>query len=158
MGVSVESIACEIDASGYLHIAIQNGKNQLIYIKSSNNPEGSSTTAYTFNDPVVVAEGVSWVDLTLFGSTPYISYLSGANSYDGLNLAFLDRNIDTDFDGDADGAWETMVAPLAFKATSIRTCVEVHPQMTSKGWEAAIGFTPGDKYRYALYIGSGKGH
>ena len=30
--------------------------------------------------------------------------------------------------------------------------------MTSKGWEAAIGFTPGDKYRYALYIGNGKGH
>jgi hypothetical protein len=34
---------------------------------------------------------------------------------------------DTNFDGAKDGAWETMVAPLAYKVTSIRTCVEVHP-------------------------------
>ena len=159
LGVSVESITCEIDSSGNIHIAFQNGKNQLVYIKSTT-ASADGKTKYTFTEPVVVAEGVSWVDLTLFGSTPYISYLSGANSYDGLNLAFLDKNIDTNFDGSGDGAWETMVAPLAFKATSIRTCVEVHPKMTTSGigWEAAIGFTPGDKYRYALYIGSGAGH
>ena len=59
-----------------------------------------------------------------------------------------------------DGAWECMTAPLQFKATSIRTCVEVHPNpSSSSAWgEAAIGFTPGDFYRLALYIGSGKGH
>ena len=157
LGVSVEAISCEIDSSGYLHIAFQNGKNQLIYIKSTNTSDNGSTR-YTFETPVVVAEGVSWVDLTLYGSTPYISFLSGANSYDGLNLAFFDKTIDTNFDGGADGSWEVMVAPLAYKATSIRTCVEVHPQMTTSDWEAAIGFTPGDLYRVALYIGSGKGH
>ena len=157
LGVSVEAISCEIDSSGYLHIAFQNGKNQLIYMKSTNT-SATGTTKYTFTTPVVVAEGVSWVDLTLYGSTPYISFLSGANSYDGLNLAFFDKNIDTNFDGISDGTWECMVAPLAYKATSIRTCVEVHPQMTTSDWEAAIGFTPGDLYRVALYIGSGKGH
>ena len=157
LGVSVEAISCEIDSSGYLHIAFQNGKNQLIYIKSTNTSDNGSTR-YTFTTPVIVAEGVSWVDLTLYGSTPYISFLSGANSYDGLNLAFFDKNIDTNFDGISDGTWECMVAPLAYKATSIRTCVEVHPQMTTSDWEAAIGFTPGDLYRVALYIGSGKGH
>lgn len=157
LGVSVEAISCEIDSSGYLHIAFQNGKNQLIYIKSTNTSDNGSTR-YTFTTPVIVAEGVSWVDLTLYGSTPYISFLSGANSYDGLNLAFFDKNIDTNFDGISDGTWECMVAPLAYKATSIRTCVEVHPQMTTSDWEAAIGFTPGDLYRVALFIGSGKGH
>ena len=157
LGVSVEAISCEIDSSGYLHIAFQNGKNQLIYMKSTNT-SATGTTKYTFTTPVIVAEGVSWVDLTLYGSTPYISFLSGANSYDGLNLAFFDKNIDTNFDGISDGTWECMVAPLAYKATSIRTCVEVHPQMTTSDWEAAIGFTPGDLYRVALYIGSGKGH
>lgn len=157
LGVSVEAISCEIDSSGYLHIAFQNGKNQLIYIKSTNTSDNGSTR-YTFTTPVIVAEGVSWVDLTLYGSTPYISFLSGANSYDGLNLAFFDKNIDTNFDGISDGTWECMVAPLAYKATSIRTCVEVHPSPSTSTWEAAIGFTPGDLYRVALYIGSGKGH
>jgi hypothetical protein len=153
IGVSIESITCEIDSSGYIHIAFQNGKNQLVYIKSTN-----ASAKYTFTEPVVVAEGASWVDMTLFGTTPYISYISGANSYDGMNLAFFDSNIDTNFDGAKDGAWETMVAPLAYKVTSIRTCVEVHPQMKTNGWEAAVGFTPGDKYRVAYYIGSGTGH
>ena len=159
LGVSVESISCEIDSTGKLHIAFQNGKNQLVYIKSKDSSANGQTN-YTFEDPVVVAEGVSWVDLTLKGSTPYISYLSGANSYDGLNLAFFDKDIDTNFDGNGDGAWECMTAPLQFKATSIRTCVEVHPNPSnSSAWgEAAIGFTPGDYYRLALYIGSGKGH
>lgn len=157
IGVSIESITCEIDSSGSIHIAFQNGKNQLVYIKSTN-ASANGNAKYTFTDPVVVAEGASWVDMTLFGTTPYISYISGANSLDGMNLAFFDSNIDTNFDGAKDGAWETMVAPLAYKVTSIRTCVEVHPDMTTKGWEAAVGFTPGDLYRYALYIGSGKGH
>ena len=159
IGVSVESITCEIDSDGCIHIAFQNGKNQLVYIKSTN-ASANGNDKYTFTDPVVVAEGASWVDMTLFGTTPYISYISGANSYDGMNLAFFDSNIDTNFDGAKDGAWETMVAPLAYKVTSIRTCVEVHPNMTTNGigWEAAVGFTPGDKYRYALYIGSGAGH
>ena len=158
LGVSVEAISCEIDSSGYLHIAFQNGKNQLIYMKSTDvSADGNSK--YTFTTPVIVAEGVSWVDLTLSGSTPYISYLSGANSYDGLNLAFFDKTIDTTFDGVADGSWEVMVAPLAYKATSIRTNVEVHPTPSTSTWgEAAIGFTPGDYYRLAFYIGSGKGH
>ena len=159
IGVSVESISCEIDSEGKIHIAFQNGKNQLVYIKSTN-ASADGNTKYTFTEPVVVAEGASWVDMTLFGTTPYISYISGANSYDGMNLAFFDSNIDTNFDGAKDGAWESMVAPLAYKVTSIRTCVEVHPKMTTNGigWEAAVGFTPGDKYRYALYIGSGAGH
>jgi hypothetical protein len=30
--------------------------------------------------------------------------------------------------------------------------------MKTNGWEAAVGFTPGDKYRVAYYIGSGTGH
>ena len=158
LGVSVESITCDIDSDGKIHIAFQNGKNQLVYIKSTN-ASANGSSSYTFDSPVVVAEGASWVDLTLYGTTPYISYLSGVNSYDGLNLAFFDKTIDTNFDGVADGSWEAMVAPLAYKATSIRTNVEVHPSPSTSTWgEAAIGFTPGDYYRLAFYIGSGKGH
>ncbi|MEE1289475.1 MAG: hypothetical protein UHW86_00435, partial [Spirochaetota bacterium] len=141
---------------GNLHIAFQNGKNQLCYVKSTNASENDSAP-YTFGQSVVIASGATWIDLTLKGTTPYISYLSKINSKDGMNIAFYDSTFDTDFNGTANGEWETMVAPLKFKVSNVRSCIEVHPT-TGADWEAAVGFTPGDNYRVAYYVGSGKGH
>ena len=153
----VDYISCDIDANGNLHIVFQNGKNQLCYVKSTN-ASANGSTAYTFGQSVVIASGATWIDLTLKGTTPYVSYLSQINSKDGMNIAFYDSTFDTDFDGVADGEWETMVAPLNYKVTNVRSCIEAHPTPASSTWEAAVGFTPGDYYRVAYYVGSGKGH
>ena len=153
----VDYISCDIDANGNLHIVFQNGKNQLCYVKSTN-ASANGSASYTFGQSVVIASGATWIDLTLKGTTPYISYLSQINSKDGMNIAFYDSTFDTDFDGQANGEWETMVAPLNFKVSNVRSCIEVHPTPASSVWEAAVGFTPGDYYRVAYYIGSGAGH
>ena len=153
----VDYISCDIDANGNLHIVFQNGKNQLCYVKSTN-ASANGSAPYKFGQSVVIASGATWIDLTLKGTTPYVSYLSQINSKDGMNIAFYDSTFDTDFDGQANGEWETMVAPLNFKVSNVRSCIEAHPTPTSSVWEAAVGFTPGDFYRVAYYVGSGKGH
>ena len=99
-----------------------------------------------------------YTDMFLRNGVPYISYIDRINTVDGLNIAFYDSTMDTNFDGTADGEWETMTAPLTRKVTGVRTSLGVHPSPSTSTWEAAIGFTPGDLYRVALYIGSGKGH
>ncbi|MEE1058258.1 MAG: hypothetical protein U0K92_02630, partial [Treponema sp.] len=153
----VDYISCDIDANGNLHIVFQNGKNQLCYVKSTN-ASANGSEPYKFGQSVVIASGATWIDLTLKETTPYVSYLSQINSKDGMNIAFYDSTFDTDFDGQANGEWETMVAPLNFKVSNVRSCIEAHPTPASSDWEAAVGFTPGDFYRVAYYVGSGKGH
>ena len=155
----VDYVACEIDSENHLHIVFQNAKGQLCYIKSSTSQKWGG--AYEFKNPsVVIAESAMYTDIYLKDGVPYVSYIDRINTVDGLNVAFYDKNIDTNFDGIADGAWETITAPLTKKVTGVRTSLAVHPNPTSSSaWgEAAIGFTPGDYYRVALYIGSGKGH
>ena len=153
----VDYISCDIDTNGNLHIVFQNGKNQLCYVKSTN-ASANGSESYTFGQSVVIASGATWIDLTLKETTPYVSYLSQINSKDGMNIAFYDSTFDTNFDGQANGEWETMVAPLNFKVSNVRSCIEAHPTPESSDWEAAVGFTPGDFYRVAYYVGSGKGH
>jgi hypothetical protein len=153
----VDYISCDIDANGNLHIVFQNGKNQLCYVKSTD-ASANGSAPYKFGQSVVIASGATWIDLTLKGTTPYVSYLSQINSKDGMNIAFYDSTFDTNFDGQANGEWETMVAPLNFKVSNVRSCIEAHPTPESSDWEAAVGFTPGDFYRVAYYVGSGKGH
>ncbi|MEE1059431.1 MAG: hypothetical protein U0K92_08625, partial [Treponema sp.] len=104
------------------------------------------------------------------GSTPYVSYITSVGSADGLCLAFFDSTLDLNGDG-TKGDWETMAAPLTKRINDVRTSVAINPTPASTkytgisaytgitcGWEAAIGYTPGDFYRVAFYIGTGKGH
>jgi hypothetical protein len=149
-------VAAKVDSSGFIHIIFENTKNQLIYVKSTNNPENGA--AYTFGDSAVIDDSGMWADLTLHGTTPYISYMSRINSYDSIKLAYYDSALDLARDGSAAGGWETMTAPLDKKATNVRTCIEAQPDPASASWEAAVGFTPGDLYRVAYYIGTGAGH
>lgn len=160
----VDYIACDIDTAGILHIVFQNTKGELCYIKSTNDTSDENyvegTTKYTFGQSVVVAESATNIDLTLRGTTPYISYLTRINSFDGMNVAFWDSTLDLNCDGTAEGGWETMTAPLNYKVSNCKSCIEAHPNPTANGvdWEAAVGFTPGDLYRVAYYVGNGKGH
>lgn len=147
-------IACEIDSSGYLHIAFQNSKGELVYLKSTNAPTDGKT-AYTFGESVVLCDSAMDIDIYLNGTVPYISYISKINTTDGLNMAFFDSSLDLDQDGSAEGAWETMTVPLSRRVSDSRTCVCVNPSGNSNKWHAAIGFTPGDYYRVAFYKGKG---
>ena len=151
---SAAYIACEIDSSGYLHIAFQNSKGELVYLKSTNAPTDGNT-AYTFGESVVLGDSAMDIDIYLNGTVPYISYISKINTTDGLNMAFFDSSLDLDQDGSAEGAWETMTVPLSRRVSDSRTCVCVNPSGNSNKWHAAIGFTPGDYYRVAFYKGKG---
>lgn len=142
-----------VDPSGYLHIAFQNTKGQLVYAKSTNNPSTGSI-AYTFGSSQVIDDSGMWIDMTLNGTTPHISYLSKVNSYDGMKIAYWDENYDGNNDGIAEGGWETMTAPLNAKVTNTRSCIEVNAKAyDNQTYAAAIGFCPGSDYRAAFFVG-----
>lgn len=146
-------MAAAVDSDGYLHIAFQNTKGQLVYAKSTNAPT-DGTTAYTFGSSQVLDDSGMWIDLTLDGTTPYISYLSRINSTDGMKLAYYDSTFDANNDGVADGGWETMTAPLDQKVTNVRTCIEVNAKAQDDNvYKAAVGFCPGADYRAAFFVG-----
>ena len=75
-----------------------------------------------------------------------------------MNIAFWDSTLDLNCDGTAEGGWETMTAALNYKVSNVKSCIEAHPTPTTAAWEAAVGFTPGDMYRVAYYVGNGSGH
>lgn len=159
-------MSCVVDSQGYLHIAFQNTKGQLVYAKSTNNPS-NGTTAYTFGSSQVLDDSGMWIDMTMNGTTPYISYLSRVNSYDGMKIAFFDSTFDADNDGvadtfdydddgeiDATGGWETLTAAMDAKVTNVRTCIEPNAKANDgTAYTAAIGFCPGLDYRAAFYVG-----
>ena len=146
-------LSCAIDSSGYLHIAFQNTKGELVYVKSKNNPT-DGTTLYTFGKSVTIDDSGTWIDITLDSQTPYISYLSKINSFDGMKIAYFDSNYDGNNDGTAEGGWETMTAPLNAKVTNVRSCIEVNAKaFDANVYKAAIGFCPGSDYRAAFFVG-----
>ena len=146
-------LSCAIDSSGYLHIAFQNTKGELVYVKSKNNPT-DGTTLYIFGESVTIDDSGTWIDITLDSQTPYISYLSKINSFDGMKIAYFDSNYDGNNDGTAEGGWETMTAPLDAKVTNVRSCIEVNAKaFDANVYKAAIGFCPGSDYRAAFFVG-----
>ncbi len=153
----VDYIACDIDSEGKLHIVFQNTKGELCYIRSTN-ASANGATKYTFEQSVVVADSATNTDLALHGTTPYISYLTRVNSFDGMNIAFWDSTLDLDCNGTPEGGWETMTAPLNYKVSNVKSCIEANPTPATAAWEAAVGFTPGNLYRVAYYVGNGSGH
>ncbi|MEE0879758.1 MAG: hypothetical protein UH788_10855 [Treponemataceae bacterium] len=148
----------QIDNNGYVHVVFVNGKGELIYVKSTNNPNDGETE-YEFGPSVVIAENSPMnVDITVRGETPYIGYLSSLGSFDGLNTAFFDKDLDLDNNGSPEGGWETMSAPLTNAVSNNRACVEAHPTPSSSSWESAHAYYSTGYYRVAYYIGNGSGH
>lgn len=155
-------LACEIDDNDYLHIVFTNALNELVYIKSGSAQAWGG--AYEFGTSEIIAPQASKMDMYIKGTTPYVSYITSVGSADGLCLAFFDSTLDLNGDG-TKGDWETMAAPLTKRINDVRTSVVVNPTPSTSiynqvltCWEAAIGYTPGDFYRVAFYIGTGKGH
>lgn len=149
-------MSCIVDSQGYLHIAFQNTKGQLVYAKSTNNPSNGST-AFTFGASQVLDDSGMHIDMTMNGTngtTPYISYLSRVNSYDGMKIAFYDDDFDENNDGNAEGGWETLTAAMDAKVTNVRTCIEPNAKANDgNSYTAAIGYHPGSDYRAAFYVG-----
>ena len=148
----------QIDSEGYVHVVFVNGRGELIYVKSTNNPNDGNSP-YVFGKSVVIAENSPMnVDITVRGETPYIGYLTSLGSFDGLNTAFYDSTLDLNNDGVTEGGWETMSAPLTHAVSNNRASVEAHPSPTTSSWESAHAYFSGGYYRAAYYIGNGKGH
>ncbi|GAB1482214.1 hypothetical protein MASR2M78_10290 [Treponema sp.] len=140
-------ISMKIDSSGYVHLAFyRNSTGDLIYMKSTNNPT-NGTTAYTFGDSVIVdsigSVGI-WADLSLNGTTPYISYIDSSyvNSFDGIKMAYYDAALN---------GWEIMNAPLSFEVENVRTSIESNTK-AGDFWSAAIGYSSPDYFRIAYYV------
>ena len=146
-------IRAGIGTDGYLHIAFQNTKGQLVYVKSTNTSDNGSTK-YAFGTSEVLDDSGMSIDMTMNGATPYISYVSRPNSYDAIRIAYktsMDfNNTGTDVEG-----WETMTAPLNERAAHSRICIETQAKYynTAEKLPVAVGFTTGSDYRAAFYVG-----
>ncbi|ERF60662.1 hypothetical protein HMPREF0860_0167 [Treponema socranskii subsp. socranskii VPI DR56BR1116 = ATCC 35536] len=144
--------AC-IGTDGYLHIAFQNTKGQLVYVKSKDRSDTGSTK-YTFEKSEVLDDSGMFIDMTMNDATPYISYVSRPNSYDAIRIAYKASmdfgNMGTDVEG-----WETMTAPLNERAANSRICIETKAKYfgTTEEMPVAVGFTTGSDYRAAFYVG-----
>jgi large repetitive protein len=155
---SGKHISAKIDGSGFLHLVFyRTSTGDLVYLKSTNSPTDGSTD-YTFGSAVIV-DSIGSVgtgaDLTLSGTTPYISYYDASNfdSFNGLKMAYYDSAVSD---------WEYMNAPLAFNvANDNRTSIEYNTGVTlaanqasnsNTAWAAAIGYRSDDYFRVGYYV------
>jgi len=144
--------AC-IGSDGVLHIAFQNTKGQLVYVKSTNMSDDGSTK-YTFGESEVLDDSGMSIDMTMDGTTPYITYMSRPNSYDAIRIAYK-TSMDFNNTGTDVAGWETMTAPLNERAASGRICIETKAKHynTTEKMPVAVGFKTTSDYRAAFYVG-----
>ncbi|EPF28478.1 hypothetical protein HMPREF9195_01374, partial [Treponema medium ATCC 700293] len=144
--------AC-IGSDGVLHIAFQNTKGELVYVKSTNTPNDGSTK-YTFGKSEVLDDSGTSIDMTMDGATPYITYVSRPNSYDAIRIAYK-TSMDFNNTGTNEEGWETMTAPLNQRAASGRICIETKAKHynTTEKMPVAVGFKTSSDYRAAFYVG-----
>ena len=144
--------AC-IGSDGYLHIAFQNTKGQLVYVKSTNTSDNGSAK-YTFGTSEVLDDSGMYIDMTINDTTPYITYVSRPNSYDAIRIAYK-TSMDFSNTGTNEESWETMTAPLNQRAANNRICIETQAKYfgTTEKMPVAVGFTTGSDYRAAFFVG-----
>ena len=147
--------AC-IGSDGILHIAFQNTKGQLVYVKSANTSD-NGLTKYTFGTSEVLDDSGMYIDMTMNGTTPYITYISRPNSYDAIRIAYK-TSMDFSNTGTNEVGWETMTAPLNQRAANGRICIETEAKHyvssgTASKMPVAVGFTTGSDYRAAFFVG-----
>ena len=144
--------AC-IGSDGVLHIAFQNTKGQLVYVKSTNTSDNGSTK-YAFGDSEVLDDSGTSIEMTMDGTAPYITYMFRPNSYDAIRIAYK-TSMDFNNTGTNVEGWETMTAPLNERATNSRICIETqakHYNATGT-MPVAVGFKTNSDYRAAFYVG-----
>ena len=144
--------AC-IGSDGFLHIAFQNTRGQLVYVKSTNTSD-TGLAKYKFGTSEVLDDSVISIDMTMDGTTPYITYMSRPNSYDAIRIAYK-TSMDFNNTGTNEEGWETMTAPLNQRAASGRICIETKAKHynTTEKMPVAVGFKTSSDYRAAFYVG-----
>ena len=85
--------------------------------------------------------------------------MANTSGYDSLKLAYC-----SDINWNDKLKWETMYAPMNYKASNVKTCVVARPTgqtggqpttQTDSYWKAGIGFSTSEDYRVMKYIGFG---
>ncbi len=158
-GLVSDYFSAKFDGEGFLHIAFRNTRGQLCYVKSTNKAsEVNAATAYTFGASEIIDDFGTWADLTIASdNNPYISYMSKANSYDGIKVAYQDADFVKSWDANGNpnekGAWNIMTAAMQNRAKDGRSCIAVHPTPVTATWKIAVGYKPGKTYNAVKYIG-----
>ena len=143
--------AC-IGSDGVLHIAFQNTKAELVYVKSTNVSDTGSAK-YEFGTSEVLDDSGMSIDMTMDDTTPYITYMSRPNSYDAIRIAYK-TSMDFNNTGTNEEGWETMTAPLNQRAANSRICIETQVKYnTTEKMPVAVGFKTSSDYRAAFYVG-----
>jgi hypothetical protein len=146
------NVSMAVDSAGDIHAVFHRASNSsMIYIKSTNGSTRAAGDAFVFGDSVVIENGErasEWADITVEGTTPYISYLDSTrlNSFNGLKVAMFDT-------ANAPGEWEFMNVPLGYivkRADYNRTSIEYSHQAGTQ-WDLAVGYNSGDFYRVTYY-------
>ena len=144
--------AC-IGSDGILHISFQNTRGQLVYVKSTNTSD-TGLAKYEFGTSEVLDDSGTFIEMTMDGTMPYITYMSRPNSYDAIRIAYK-TSMDFNNTGTNEEGWETMTAPLNQQATSGRICIETQAKHynTTEKMPVAVGFKTSSDYRAAFYVG-----
>lgn len=160
LGNDASYVSAVIDSAGYLHIAFQNSRGELIYTRSTNTTSALTLTqGFTFDGSVIVDTNGTWASITVDSNDlPQIAYMANTSGYDTLKLAYpVNATWKTATN------WETMYAPMNAKSSNVKTCVVARPSNATGGqptglttyWKTGIGFATSEDYRVMKYIGSG---
>jgi len=147
--------AC-IGSDGILHIAFQNTRGQLVYVKSTNTSDTGSAK-YAFGASEVLDDSGTSIEMTMDGTAPYITYMFRPNSYDAIRIAYK-TSMDFNNTGVNAEGWETMTAPLNQRAANSRICIATQAKHyvstgTASKLPVAVGFKTNSDYRAAFYVG-----
>ncbi len=164
IGNDASYVSAVIDSSGYLHIAFQNSRGELIYTRSTNKASALTLTqGFTFDGSVIVDTNGTWASITVdSNNVPQIAYMANTSGYDTLKLAYPVESATALWT--AATTWETMYAPMNAKSSNVKTCVVARPTgktggqpttQTDSYWKTGIGFATSEDYRVMKYIGSG---
>jgi large repetitive protein len=125
-------VTMKIDGNGNIHAACsRTSSGSLIYLYA---PDADGADDYSFAYSVEVdAEGAvgTWADITLNGTTPYISYLNNSmvGTFDGLKMAYYDNGLSD---------WEYEIVPIITGINDKRTNLEYRKGTVD--WQIAIGY------------------
>jgi len=128
---SGQHVAMKFDANGNLHVVCyRSSVGDLLYLYA---PDADGTD-YVFQNSVVVdSEGAVGTspDITLNGTTPYISYLSNSmiGTFEGLKMAYYDGSL---------GDWEYETVPVSTAVNDSRTSLEY--KKGAVPWSIAMGY------------------
>ncbi|MBN1524711.1 MAG: hypothetical protein JW904_09520 [Spirochaetales bacterium] len=133
-----QHVTIDFDTTGRLYLACYRiSTGDLVYITAPDiDPSGPdfSNDNYVFAASTVIdSEGAvgAWADITLNGTTPYISYLNSSmiGTFNGLKVAYWDTTR---------SSWEYINAPLSTPISENRTSIEY--AKGSVDWTVSVGY------------------